>query len=96
MKKLVLDSPATYQIEVQGHLDERWLDWFDGTAIVPQVGAEGTSITRLTGTVLDQAALHGLLRKLYRLGLPLLSVKRVGPGQADGIDVQRSGDASSQ
>ena len=77
MKKLALDSPATYRIEAQGHLNEHWSDWFDGTAI-------------------DQAALHGLLRKLYRLGLPLLSIHRVKPGQANGVSAGQSGDASSQ
>jgi hypothetical protein len=76
-QRLTLDGPATYQIEVQGYLDERRSDWFDGLAIVPHVDAEGSSITRLTGTVVDQAALHGLLRKLYDLGLPLLSVNRI-------------------
>ncbi len=76
-QKLTLDSSVTYEIEVQGYLDERRSDWFDGIAIVPKAGAEGTSITRLTGTVVDQAALHGLLRKLYDLGLPLLSVNRI-------------------
>lgn len=73
-QKLTLDCPATYQIEVQGCLDERRSDWFDGMAVAPQVSAEGTTITRLSGTVVDQAALYGLLRKLYDLGLPLLSV----------------------
>jgi hypothetical protein len=80
-QKLTLDCPATYQIEVQGYLDEGRSDWFEGMAIVPQVGAEGTSITRLTGTVVDQAVLHGLLRKLYDLGLPLLSVDCIQPGR---------------
>jgi len=88
-QKLTLDCPATYQIEVQGYLDERRSDWFDGMVIAPQVGAEGTSITRLTGAVVDQAALHGLLRKLYDLGLPLLSIKRIGPEQLDGADVEQ-------
>ena len=69
-----LDHPVTYEIQVQGWLDESWSDWFDGMSVAPEVSAEGTSIIRLTGTVVDQAALHGLLRKLYDLGLPLLSV----------------------
>ena len=73
-QKLCLDSPATYEIEVQGCLDDRRSDWFDGMAVAPQVSAESATITRLTGAVVDQAALHGLLRKLYDLGLPLLSV----------------------
>ena len=73
-RKLTLDCPATYQIEVQGYLEEHWSDWFDGMAIVAQVNAEGTHVSRLSGTVVDQAALQGMLRKLYDLGLPLLSV----------------------
>jgi hypothetical protein len=73
-QKLTLDCPAIYQIEVQGYLDESRSDWFDDMAIVPQVGSQGVSVTRLTGRVTDQAALHGLLLKLYNLGMPLLSV----------------------
>jgi hypothetical protein len=75
--KLNPDYPVIYQITVQGYLDERRADWFDGMSIVPQEGTEGMSVTRLTGEVVDQAALHGLLRKLYDLGLSLLSIKRI-------------------
>jgi len=71
------DCPAIYQISVQGYLDEFRADWFDGMAIKPQIDAEGMSVTWLTGEVVDQAALHGLLRKLYDLGLLLLSIKRI-------------------
>ena len=73
-QKLTLDYPAIYQIEVQGYLDESRSDWFDNMTIVPRADSQGVSVTRLTGTVIDQAALHGLLRKLYDLGMPLLSV----------------------
>lgn len=71
------DCPAIYQISVQGYLDERRADWFDGMAIEPQVDAGDISVTQLMGEVVDQAALHGLLRKLYDLGLSLLSIKRI-------------------
>ena len=71
---LSLDTPATYRIIVQGYLEEHWSDWFDGLDILPQVSEDGIRVTRLTGTVIDQAALHGLLRKLYDLGMPLLSI----------------------
>ena len=71
------DCPVIYQITVQGYLDERRADWFDGMAIEPQVDADGRSVTKLTGRVVDQAALHGLLRRLYDLGLSLLSIKRI-------------------
>ena len=71
------DSPVIYQISVQGYLDKSRADWFDGMDIEPQVDADGRSVTKLTGKVVDQAALHGLLRKLYDLGLSLLSIKRI-------------------
>jgi len=71
------DCQAIYQITVQGYLGESRSDWFDGMAIEPQVDADGRSVTKLTGKVVDQAALHGLLRKLYDLGLSLLSIKRI-------------------
>jgi hypothetical protein len=72
-QKLTLDRPATYQIKVPGVLDERWSDW-DGemTVTIENEGGD-PSVTTLTGTV-DQAALQGLLRRLYSLGLPLISV----------------------
>ena len=66
------DEPAIYQIRVKGHLDRKWSDWFDGFVIAAQANDE----TLLTGSVADQAALHGLLRKIGGLGLPLLSVRR--------------------
>ena len=59
-----------YEIRVRGHLGEQWADWFDGMTIERE--ADGTS--RLTGSLADQAALHGLLRKVRDLGLPLISV----------------------
>ena len=68
----IFDKPGIYRIRVQGNLDQRWSDWFDGFGISPQAGNE----TLLTGKVADQAALHGLLGKIRDLGLPLLLVKR--------------------
>jgi hypothetical protein len=59
-----------YEIRVQGHLDARWSDWFDGLALTH----EGDGTTLLAGTVLDQAALHGLLQRVRDTGLPLVSV----------------------
>ena len=69
------DTPAKYDIRVRGILDEKWSDWFGGFAIVPHADGD----TLLTGTVVDQAALYGILLELHNLGLPLLSVKRVQP-----------------
>jgi hypothetical protein len=72
-KRLSLDRPATYQIKVPGHLDESWSDWVGGMTITIESEGEGPPLTTLTG-ILDQAALQGLLRRLYSLGLPLVSV----------------------
>ena len=66
-------EPSIYHIRVQGILDEKWSDWFDGFTITPQADDE----TLLAGPAPDQAALHGLLAKIRDLGLPLLHVKRV-------------------
>jgi hypothetical protein len=72
-EQLTLDRHTTYEIVVPGELDKSWTDW-DGTMTIT-VAREGDRrpVTILTGTV-DQAALHGLLRRLYALGLPLISV----------------------
>lgn len=67
------DRQAVYRIRVEGNLDRKWSDWFDGFTIVPQPDDE----TFLTGPVADQAALHGLLAKIRDLGLPLLCVQRL-------------------
>ena len=71
------DQPGVYRIRVKGHLDEKWSDWFNGFAITPLAHGE----TLLTGPVADQCALHGLLATIRDLGLPLLSVERVGNEQ---------------
>jgi len=72
-------SQEFYQITVKGHLDNRWANWFEGLTITREDNGE----TLLTGPVVDQAALHGLLRKVRDLGMPLLSVTRLRPSQAD-------------
>jgi hypothetical protein len=69
------DEPALYEIRIKGHLDDRWSAWFEGLAIT----REDNGDTLLTGPVTDQAALHGLLRKVRDLGTPLLSVTRAPP-----------------
>ena len=70
--KLTLYEPATYQITVPGELDPSWSDWFE-MAITVEAEGEGPPVTTLTGIVADQAALQGLLRRLYARGLPLIS-----------------------
>ncbi len=66
------DRPATYQIRVEGLLDREWADWFDGMTLA----YEGNE-TLLVGKVTDQAALHGLINKLWDLGLTLVSLQRL-------------------
>lgn len=75
-KKLTLDRPEIYQIQVPGELDESWSDWVGEMTITVQHQSDGPSISTLTGAI-DQAALQGLLRRLYSLGLPLISVRCV-------------------
>jgi hypothetical protein len=72
-QKITLDRPATYRITVPGELDESWTDWDEKMTVTVEREGEDPPITTLTGTV-DQAALHSMLRQIYSLGLPLLSV----------------------
>ena len=72
-RRLSMHYAATYQIKVQGHLDEHWSKWFDGLAVT----YDKQDNTLLTGQVCDQVALHGLLKKVRDLGLPLISVNLV-------------------
>ena len=81
-------EPGRYEIRLKGHLDNRWAAWFEGLTIT----REDNGDTRLTGPVVDQAALHGLLRKVRDLGLPLVSVIQVDPKQANGPDVNADTD----
>jgi hypothetical protein len=70
-----LDQPMVYQIRIEGHLGPQWTAWFGGLSITLEDNGE----TLLTGLVADQAALHGLLRKVRDLGMPLISAIRVNP-----------------
>lgn len=72
-------EPGQYEIYIKGHLDDRWTGWFEGMTITLADNGE----TRLSGTVVDQSALHGLLRKVRDLGMTLVSVNRVEPEQTD-------------
>ena len=76
------DQPMIYQIRLKGHLGQQWAASFEGLTLTLEENGD----TLLTGPVTDQAALHGLLRKVRDLGLLLLSVNRVEPGQANGSD----------
>lgn len=76
--KLAVDRPMVYEIRVKGHLSQQWMDWFEGLTII----LEEDGNTLLTGLVIDQAALHGVLKKIRDLGMPLFSVNPVDPDQA--------------
>ena len=69
-------EPGLYEIRLKGHLGSQWTDWFEGLTI----SLEDNGDTLLTGPVVDQAALHGLLKKVRDLGMPLVSVSPVEPG----------------
>ena len=72
-----MSSAEVYQIKVRGRLDARWSDSFGGMAIACQVGRDGLPTTTLTGAVVDQAALRGILCKLWDLNLTILSVHQI-------------------
>jgi hypothetical protein len=77
-------EPGLYEIRIKGHLDDRWTDWFEGLTIIREASGE----TLLSGQVADQAALHGLLRKVRDLGMPLVSVNRIESNQTDTSDTK--------
>ncbi len=75
-------EPGHYEIRIKGHLDDRWADSFAGLTITREESGE----TLLSGQVVDQAALHGLLRKVRDLGMPLVSINRIESSQTDESD----------
>lgn len=77
-----MDEPDRYEIRIKGHLDRRWADRFEGLTISREVNGE----TLLTGPVADQAALHGLLRKIRDLGMVLIAVNITAPDQPESQD----------
>lgn len=79
-------QPTRYQIRIKGQLDSQWTDWFEGLTIT----LEDNGDTFITGLVLDQAALHGLLKKVRDLGMPLISVSTVEPGQEGTSEIKPS------
>jgi NADPH:quinone reductase-like Zn-dependent oxidoreductase len=76
------DPPAVYELKLRGQLGDQWSEWFGGASITVQDDGD----TVLLCTVSDQAALHGLLKKVRDLGIPLLSVRRVDPAQSKAVD----------
>ena len=79
-------QPVVYQIRLKGHLGSQWTDWFGGLTIT----LEDNGDTLLTGPVIDQAALHGLLKKVRDLGMPLVSVSPVEPGPSAALGTSPS------
>ena len=77
-RKPIHESPdtAAYQIRIEGHLGPHWAEWFEGMSITPEASGD----TLLTGSLPDQAALHGLLKKVRDLGMTLVSINRIGAG----------------
>jgi len=78
------DKPGLYEIRIKGRLTDRWAAWFEGLTIT----GEDNGNTCLIGPMVDQAALHSLLRKVRDLGMPLISVNRVKSGHTDRPDVK--------
>ena len=72
-KESMKNDPMTYQIRLEGQLGQQWADWFEGFSVTQ----EGDGTTLLAGPVVDQSALHGLLKKVRDLGMPLISVNRM-------------------
>jgi len=79
-------QPMVYQIRIKGHLGCQWTDWFGGLTITLEEDGD----TLLTGPVIDQSALYGLLKKVRDLGMPLLSVNRVEPLQAKALETYQT------
>ena len=77
-------QPTVYQIRIKGHLSDQWTNWFEGLTITLEEDGD----TLLTGPVVDQAALFGLLKKVRDLGLPLVSINCVQPGKPDLTEVK--------
>ena len=80
-----------YELRVQGHLDARWADWVEGLAFTH----EGDGTTTLTGPLVDQSALHGLLSRIRDLGLPLVSMRRICPDRPDSEEGRTSMNATN-
>jgi hypothetical protein len=88
------DKPEVYQIKVQGRLGETWSRWFDDMAITFEKTGNGSTLTTLTGPVIDQVALRGILDKIWNLNLTLIHVSRIATGgRNQKIDTEVSDDA---
>jgi hypothetical protein len=83
-------QPTAYQIRITGQLDSRWADWFEGLTITLDGGD-----TLITGPVVDQAALHGLLKRVRDLGMPLVSVSPIDSGPPTTLGTDQAGVTTS-
>lgn len=84
-----VNQQTVYEFRIKGHLGQQRMEWFEGLTVTPE--EDGNTV--LSGTVVDQSALHGILKKIRDLGMPLLSVNVIGPGPKDesGIQDQQTG-----
>ncbi len=82
-KNIDSHQPMNYQIRIKGHLGDQWAEWFEGMTIT----LEDNGNTIITGMVVDQAALHGLLKKVRDLGLPLISVSPLDNRKEDSSEI---------
>jgi hypothetical protein len=78
------DQPTVYQIRIKGHLAPQWTDWFEGMDITPEDNGD----TLVTGTVIDQAALHAVLKRVRDLCLPLISIMEIESIREDTPDAR--------
>lgn len=85
------DRTTVYEISVGGRLDARWSDWLGGMAITYEVGQDGLPVTTITGPIADQAALRGILWRLWDQNLRLISVTRIETRAAGGRSAPRAG-----
>jgi hypothetical protein len=76
-QKITLDQPGIYRIRVQGKLDEHWSSYFEEMEICFETDPDGNAVTMLTGELADQAAVQGVMQKLYNLGFPLISAEKI-------------------
>jgi hypothetical protein len=83
MTTFALGTPAMYRITIQGRLDDSWSEQLGGMAFSSELEADGSPLTVLTGRLVDQAALYGVLNALYGLGFALLSVERTPTEESD-------------
>jgi hypothetical protein len=76
------EGQGAYEIKTKGHLDEQWCSWFEGLKMTTEFAEDGTPVTVFTGSIVDQAALHGVLGKIRDINMPLISVNQTSPDSA--------------